>query len=251
MGRRLALLGIGVALAAVTTACPGDVSATPPPVISSIAASPSPAVAGGPLSIEVHASHLDGIFEAHVIALTRADGFLPSQHQCANAGAQPPAGSGVAAVVTITCTLPASIQNTVWTARVNVTSNAGTTAFSDVPFAVTGGSDDYAGPTITPVGSLPTSIELGATFGFTVLLTDEHPPFSGLGALVLREGATFGEATIECAPGAPVPLSPTTAEVTFTCTSTAAVVPGTHHVNLWGSDDLGQPGVLAFDLSAA
>lgn len=251
MGRRLALLGLGIALAGVTTACPGDVSTTPPPVISSITASPSPAVAGGPLTIEVAASHADGIFEAHVVALTRTDGFLPSHHQCAGAGAVPPAGSGTAATVTITCTLPPAIQNTVWTARVNVTSNAGTTAFADVPFVVTGGSEDYAGPVITPVGSLPVGVEIGAVFGFTLRLTDDHPPFSGLGALAVREGATLGEATIECAPGTPLPLDPTSAEVTFTCASSTAVLPGTYHVNVWGADDLGQLGLLTFDLDAA
>lgn len=236
------LIGIGVLLAA--TAC-WPQAATPPAVVEA-SISPSPVVAGSTFTLTLTATSTSewDIGDIALMAVRNpSGGYLPGTASCLQGWApySPPAQEKT---VAWTCTIPEGAPNGTWLAQTRVYVEGLANRDLDVPFEVTGGSNDTEGP---QAGfTIPPTVSRGTSFSFTVRASDEHPSdfFHRNDVVVFDQNAPVVPDRFICT-GAWTPVDATTSDFTSTCEVPAGQSPGEYHTyGLHLYDAFGQESML-------
>jgi len=224
--RRVVVAVIGVLTVAGVTACIPAPTPPPlykPPVIVSSAASPDPAAPGQVVTITVDTTDDEGVTAATAGNLiTPAGKVLPGPRVC-TAEVEPGAAAG-AAVVTVTCPLPAFASNGKWHVEVSLTDRPdGSDGYYPglrdrrIPFVVAGGADDHSGPRLVEVRTDPERPLRTAPFELTMRLEDQASPAAMVNTTFWLQ-MPFHDSNAQCSKPRVEVVSSTVSDLTVTCT---------------------------------
>jgi hypothetical protein len=226
-GGRAVIGAVGAALIAlVSTACWPQIP--PGPAFTDVTMTPSAVIAGSTFTLSVTAKTSNGnVGSISMVVRTPTGGYLPWTPGCtqghAAIGASAPERSA-----SWQCTIPEGAPNGSWHIELRAFDEGYGVTEVEVPFEVTGGSDDLQGP--QGVLTIPTTASRGTSFSFTLRASDEHPvaEFFQFDVVTLQQNPSLGSDRFECA-GSWTPIDATTSDYHGTCTVPAGQSPGDYH----------------------
>jgi len=254
--RRIGLVGMIALMALGLTACPtAPPAGYSPPKIQNVQITPDPVQPGESLTMVLDTIDDRGVTYGFGRTLYTPTGTrLSVQGQCTNDTA--PQGDFRHVLITVTCPIPEFASNGTW--RLEVRVNDGSPQenlpglVQQIPFEITGGSDDRTPPQLVQYEISPTTIDQETPFTLTARLRDE----SGVTIGQVQGGSYFQfykpfspHSVFGCGTPVYTPVSETDVDVTLTCTPSNYGVggrsePGLHVANMPVYDALQQQGTV-------
>jgi hypothetical protein len=234
----------------VLAAC-GTPPAPAPPSVDSVEISPQPAHPGDTVTVRIEASHSSAIYNGVPLTLVNPQGSGVGVENCSST-LERPDDDLTQATITMACALPALVSNGTWTLSYRLNYSPPTDYPFQAPppppytvtFEVVGGSDDVSPPTLVSYSTSPEVITRGTPFTVTARVRDDSPVFLGIWNAPNSQNITFTGSRFSntCRDGTLTPVSPTEADVVFSCDGgwIGPVGPLTGQVsgNLWVRDAL-------------
>lgn len=246
MGKRVALMVVVLGTVLGAAACDGPYipAGWKPPVVTSVAVSPTPVVAGAPFDVTVSATD-DKVVKSISIVLL---GVHPERWNTMSVPCQgaAPFVPGPAVTKVFNCLMPAVAPNGTWTMGVTVCDGEvqcqsygglGGGGYATHTFEVTGGTDDDDAPVVESAVYDPDPVVAGSPFTLTIRFSDEHLVANEPQVIGTFSGMFKGGKTKYCYESARTQVSPT--EVEFVLDCQAAPEAGQYRVNVATRDQIG------------
>lgn len=172
---------VGVMLVASGAACepPPPAGSWTPPKIISADLSADPVAAGTAFSLTVSASDNHQVDD---ISVKFYGPMVPAVWSLDVPCDRPAFDADALVTVQFACTMPAIAPDGAWTAVVAAGDGESigpigscNCTIKEVPFAVTGGTDDLAPPVLESAVTTPDPVPVGAPFTVTIRSSDDHP----------------------------------------------------------------------------
>lgn len=241
---------------ATLTGCPIPPPGYSPPRVDSVQVSPQPAHPGDTVTILIEASDDQGIASGVPNLFTTPSGTRLNALGVCTSERTPHDDDPTNALLTVTCPVPTYASNGTWHVNVHINDGApldnypGTDA--QIPFVVTGGSDDYQAPQLVSYNTEPAVVDQTTTFTLAVRLSDESLPlrigYEGNGSFQFTK--IFDPASrFSCGDPTITPVTATVVDIVVACVPSysstlgrAAV--GLHRTFMGVEDVLGHEGTV-------
>lgn len=251
---RVRVVGAVVALAALATGCPETPPGYSPPKVVAVEVSPQPAAPGGVLTVRLDVGDDEGVTNGVVQSLTTPSSTVLRGRNSCDVGRDLLDGPTLVRL-TVECPVPTFASNGTWYVEVRINDGApplnypGSTI--QVPFEVTGGSDDRRAPQLLSYRTEPAVVRQHTAFTLTMRFRDESLPVA-MGPTGNVAAFWFGKAfspnsAFACHRATYTPLSATDVDVSIECRPTyynvaAPVEVGTYRASPTVRDALGHEG---------
>lgn len=252
--RRVRGAGAVVVMAVVLTGCPVTPPGYSPPKVESVDVSPQPVTPGAVLTVHLDVRDDVGVTNGGVMSLTTPSSTVLRGTNSCVVGRELLDGPTLVRL-TVECPVPAFASNGTWHVEVRINDSAPplTTPGStiQVPFEVTGGSDDRRAPQLLSYGTDPAVVRQDTTFTLTMRFRDESLPVAiapaGNVAAFWFGKAFSPNSSFACHRATYTPVSATEVDVSIDCRPTyynvdAPVEVGTYRASPTVSDALGHEG---------